>query len=501
MVRWGSVVALALLSCAGEGASRVVRPTTEPESTSEPKPATVVTTAAAPPPACEKDTLRAFSPDGKHLALTHEAGGISIYDTSSWTLVASLVTKNVAGMFFAGRRFVFTEEIEGKDERYRVHVLDEGFRSLFEVGDALTGSQGSALAVSEDGGQLLVPVLDETRTPDNPEHVLTRIELWDVAARKKLFAHPLAEEDYAQKLVIGKAGHVLVGGSELHLFPKGAQKPAKSWEYRPDPEPSFSHDGAFVAFRKESVLQIYGIGDKKLRTLKDKDCDGQGAVWSPDDKTLAAGGFSFHVCLFDPLSGRLRQTLPNPRVPTQTFEDEGMREPVEWSRDGRTLVTKGLFEFVLFDAKTGRRHDPASLSGPQSLGLTSWNQNDSRVQTRSRDGALIVLHQGRLQAHVLGGRLIGDVLDGEALTQLAVTRDGEKFLRVVDGLEVVSTSTARASVLLEGTEADRDAYGDEMFWFDPLGKYVVSGGGPLRVWNAETGKRVGPKRDERCPAR
>lgn len=123
------------------------------------------------------------------------------------------------------------------------------------------------------------------------------------------------------------------------------------------------------------------------------------------------------------------------------------------------------------------------------------------MRTRSRDGALLVLHQGRLQAHVLGGQLVGDVLDGEAFTQLAVSTDGERFLRVFEGLEVVSTSTTRPIVRLEGTEADKDAYGDGAFWFDPSGRYVISGSGPLRVWNAETGKRTGPKRDDRCPER
>jgi WD40 repeat protein len=500
MVRWGSIVAVAFFACAGERPPPAVQPVTGPEPLIETKPPTTPT-EAAPPPVCEEDTSRVFSPDGKHLALTHGAGGIQIYDTSTWTLVASLVTRKIAGMFFAGRRFVFAEGVAGKEDLYRVQVLDESFRSIFEVSNALTGWQGAELATSDDGGQLLLPVLDETRTPDNPEHVLTRVELWDVVARKKLFEHALAEDDGVPKLVIGKQGHVLVGAARLSLFPKGSKKAVKSWEYRPDPEPSFSHDGAFVSFRKESVLHVYGIGDKKLRTLKDKDCDGQGAVWSADGKTLAAGGFSFHVCLFDPKSGRLRQTLPNPRVPTQTFEDEGMREPVEWSRDGRTLVTKGLFELIAFDAKTGRHHDIAQLRGPQSAGLTSWNQNDSRMQTRARDGALLVLHQGRLQAHVLGGRLVGDVLDGEAFTQLAVSQDGERFLRVVEGLEIVSTSKHPSIVPLEGTAADKDAYGDGAFWFDPLGKYVISGSGPLRVWSAETGKRTGPKRDERCPER
>lgn len=203
--------------------------------------------------------------------------------------------------------------------------------------------------------------------------------------------------------------------------------------------------------------------------------------------------------MFDPRSGRLRHTLPNPRVSTQTFEDEGMREPVFFSNDGRALVTKGTFEWVVYDVKAGRPYDPAKLN-PQHAGLASWTQGDTRIQTRARDGALVVLHLGYFQSHVLGGRLIGDLLGGEPLKQLGVSPDGERFVRFDERLLLMETKVASSVIPVDGTEADKDAFGDA-FLFDPAGKYLISESGPLRVWSTETGKRVGPKRDERCPGR
>lgn len=497
MVRRGALLGLVLASCASPTASRVVEPTENPVAL--PKPSIEKTPPAAPPPACESDGLRVFSPDGARLIVAHEAGDILVYDTSSWTLVARLRTTPVARMFFVQKYFVYVEEVDAKKSVFAVTMLDESLRPVVRVENAVTGTQGEVLGISPDAKLLAVPIVATARNAEGEQALVTRVELWDVAKKQVVFTYVVGEGEAVQSISVTNAGDVLLGSDQLQLFRKFSDTPVDRWPYRADPAPDFSPNGEFVTFRWESVLQAYGIKDKKLRKLKDNACDGQGAVWSPDGKTLATGGFSFHVCLFDPVSGRLRQTLPNPRVSTHTVEDEGMREPVFFSNDGRALVTKGLFELLVFDVKAGQKYDLAKLN-PLHAGLSSWNQNDTRIQTRPRDGALLVFHLGWFQAHVLGGRLIGDVLSDEPLKQLAVSQDGERFVRFDERLTLMETKVRGSAVPVEGTEDDKDAYGDA-FVFDLAGKYLISGTGPLRVWSAETGKRVGPKRDERCPQR
>lgn len=272
------LIALVLAGCASPTSSRILEPAKGPDPVALPRPSVEAPPAASPPPVCDVDAERLFSPDGSRLVVAHETGDILVYDTSSWTVVAILPTARVARMFFVGRHFAFVEEVDTKKYVFALTLLDESFRALLKIEDVLSGSQAEGLGVSPDGRWLAVGVVDSTRTSENQEQPVTRVELWDVAAKKVALAHPLADGDAVQSLRVSKEGHVLLGAEQLSVILKGAKAPVKSWEYRPDPAPHFSPDGSFVTFRNDNVLYAYGIKDKKLRNLKDPACDGQGAV-------------------------------------------------------------------------------------------------------------------------------------------------------------------------------------------------------------------------------
>jgi WD40 repeat protein len=420
---------------------------------------------------------------------------ISIYATQGWVLRATFPTNREGKLEFSGPLFAFSEQTDEKSDLFRISVYDHELSKVLELPRARPHSDGDLLVRSPDGQSLLVVVDDDTRTPTS-DASLARVELWSFLPPKKLLTFSVPENEYVTYLSFDKQGNVLVGAGEKLTLLSSSGRALAVWDYRGDLPPAFSHDGNALVFRHDQWAELWSSSVRRLRTLRDKDCDGQGLLWSPDDKTVVLGGFSYNLCLFDAKTGRFKGTLPDPRIKAKTFEDEGMIEPVEFSSDGRVLVARDSYGLFAFDVKRGRRYDPQKALSPE---VNPWTQTDTRIVHRARDDALLVLDRGHVQARFEAGRLVAEDLAADAMRQLSVSSDGEMFLRFANRLEVVETKPGGRVVELEGSEVDKDAFSDQELVFAPGNGFVMSAlFGPLRIWSTATGKRVGPKRDERC---
>jgi WD40 repeat protein len=209
-----------------------------------------------------------------------------------------------------------------------------------------------ALAFSPDGKSLA------SRSADT-------VKIWDLAGRRELTSFPSDGSDFAA-VAFSPDGKTLAenrAGVGAIAWDLASGKERTTYHYPPRPEGGSCYSVSYgwgLAYSPDGKTLAAGGGNQGADgyvTLWDV-ATGQGTeigsypspvttvAYGPDGKTLAAGGMAGTVDLLDPASGRDKVAIPASRA---------YLAPVAFSPDGRTLATASVERRIkLWDATTGR---------------------------------------------------------------------------------------------------------------------------------------------------
>jgi WD40 repeat protein len=195
------------------------------------------------------------------------------------------------------------------------------------------------------------------------------------------------------------------------------------------------------------------------------------AVFSPDGSKIATTGWDATVRIFDASSGRQLRVL-------RGHKPGGLGTyVVEWSRDGKRLLSTSYDGMRIWDARTGRQLLALPPGGgPGESG--AWSPDDKEVLTESGLGARVW--------DASTGKLLRTLQTGAPVTELKFTPDGT---RLAIGTLDEQTWSTRIWDWPAGVERLKLAEGGLRVAFSPDGK-LLAGVRPepspfVRVWTLD----------------
>jgi WD40 repeat protein len=270
---------------------------------------------------------------------------------------------------------------------------------------------------------------------------------------------------------------VATGGREISRL--------KGWGKDPDIESqtvTFSPDGKMMAAVENSkAVDLWEVATgKKVCQLQ---LVGEGIhvnslAFSPDSKTLAAGGSGFGaICVWDVVTGK----------PIHRFKAGGGAGSVDlltYSPDGRTLL--GGEEGRLWDLATGKE-------------IRSFGWKDAKVAVFSHNGKLVATGDKagviRLWDTITGKEIHPHHGHQESILSVAYSPDGRTLASVTVGSWNLGDQAIRLWEIATGKEirqlGKRDTWGYGSVAYSPDGKILVSmDNRTIYLWDTASGKEI-----------
>jgi WD40 repeat protein len=378
----------------------------------------VVEDPAGPTEAVDIDV----SPDGTLLVAGHAEGPLQLYRLPDGKQL-DVVEGDGAALdveFSRDGKFVATGAVDGV-----ARVWDVGHRTLREV-LTLRGHANPVGSVSfnRDGTQLA------TSGQTSGE-----ARVWDVspAGRGEVLTLPGPQSDPewwpdvaftpdGRKLAAssGPAGTVRVWnvrtGKQLLRLDQQAREAAPvhaviGIDVSPDGSriATAGADGSVRIFDTNTGKQLLAL---RHRHCVPHVCVVQRAVFSPDGSKIATTGWDATVRIFDADSGRQLRVL-------RGHKPGGLGTyVVEWSRDGKRLLSTGQDGTRIWDARTDRQLLALPTSGDPGISGT-WSPDDRQVLTETGLGARVW--------DASTGKLLRTLQTGAPVAELEFSRDGTRL--------------------------------------------------------------------------
>ncbi len=315
----------------------------------------------------EDITRLVFSPDGKKLAAVGNGGCFNpVWDMNTGKQLFTFTGQEVA--FRAGGKELISTYASWNQTTVR--TLDAGTgRPLTEWGLSFL-TAGQSFPLSPNGRFIAFE--------GSPQAKGCELVLFDLAKRaeiKKLRfpqnrIHPIHFSDDGQRLIIcGDDGGFSVwdwsSGKELYRWKGVVRGPA-----------AFSPDGRRLAWIGVDENQVFSLWtadvdagkSRRLRALMfDKSYGNYTSVFSPDGKSIALVSEGNALVLFDSRTGRDQLPLA---------AHEGRVWNVEYSPDGRHVMTRDSYRLLVWEAATGRllRRLPDDLPEGETILLNTLSR-------------------------------------------------------------------------------------------------------------------------------
>jgi WD40 repeat protein/class 3 adenylate cyclase len=249
--------------------------------------------------------------------------------------------------------------------------------------------------------------------------------------------------------------------------------------------PSFSPDGSLAAasWIQQGEIRIWYARTGNLALLIPFRGSPFNTAFSPDGQRLAVTSFEPSVTtLFDVSSGKPLLTLRG--------QEFGVGD-VGWSPNGRWIATSsndgtariwdgesGRLEFTLFGHK-------APLAG------LDWSPDSRRLVTGSQDGTAKVWQISEGGAQEVASLAAQDTRSG--VVGVAFSPDGSQVLTGDNDIQAAKIWDVGSSGNSEWATLPGNPYAINSADFAPDGEVVTSGpAGSIRLWDSETGRRIGP---------
>ena len=448
-----------------------------------------------------------YSPDGRHLAVAG-GSGIWLYDS---------VTSDPVALMRSGNSFGAIDVVYSRDGS----AFAAGADDIVCVWDAVTGEQKyshrltghfaqfrfGSLALSPDGSQLAVSILNTVRLWDVETGVLSHILSGGVPGD----VISLAYSPDGRTLAIGHKSDI-VGHSEfegdIRLWDAAAgelQDTLRGSISRPT-SLAFSPDGRMLAIGHLDWSFSFGswgwvsLRDTATREVKHVLPGLAGGVndvaYSLDGRTLASGhsidwydGGEFGLArLWDVETGENIRTLDGHPDDVNS---------VAFNRDGGTLaIVSGSSRLSLWDAASGiRKGQVEGHTG--AVSCVDFSPDSRTVASGSRDGSIHLWdaatgsHKHTLEGHAFS---ITSIAFSPTSPTLASGSSVHRYDSSEGGtVRLWDTGTGENIRTLEG-----QGYSITSVAFSPDGRTLAIGGGALHLYDAATGMRIrtpgGPNR-------
>jgi len=321
---------------------------------------------------------------------------------------------------------------------------------------------------------------------DNAEYT---IRLWEVASGKVVRAIP-QRCSFVNGFAFSPDGKQLAsGGSYLKAVELWDVATGKRVQELPHPDGygieslAFAADGqtlATIDYCKDDtpVIHLWDLsaGKERARIIGSKKRRFWSPVFSPDSRTLAAGGRDRRIWLWEAATGKELRSLETPADP----------DSVAFSPDGRTLASaEDDMNVNLWEAATGKK-----IRGLRHA--AQWNTMGARINTLafSPNGTLLAAVNG------FGNVRLWEVASGKELAKFRAAGASQCSLAFSANSQTLAVAHGN-TVILWDVALGKDRLGDDKMTgaagalaYSPDGQVLaaVCGDNAVRLWDPVSGK-------------